>query len=71
MNNDPSLLEFGRFGVSEQLIMTTAGARSVIELEYEQHTESSPPVDIHDNEFLDKVEVRRLVTFLNNWLERQ
>lgn len=69
MNNDPSLLEFGRFGFSNQLVLTYHGARPMIELEYDYHNEDSPPVDYSDSELLDKESVRRLVTYLNKWLE--
>lgn len=71
MRNDPSLLEFDRFSFSAQhCVVTTKGASTYLELEYEYQEEASPPIHCHDSVLLDKEEVGRLINYLQEQLEK-
>lgn len=70
MKNDPSLLEFDRFSFSKQpCVLTTNGCFPYLEIEYDYHEESSPPVDYSDYVLLNKSDVGRLITFLQSIYE--
>lgn len=70
MKNDPSLLEFDNFSFSKQpCVLTTNGCFTYLEIGYDYHNESSPPVDCHDSVLLNKYDVGRLIEFLQNVYE--
>lgn len=70
MKNDPSLLEFDRFSFFKQpCVFTANGCFTYLGIEYDFHDESSPPVDYNDLVLLNKEEVGRLITFLQNVYE--
>lgn len=60
--------EYGRFRFSP-IYEQDFRYSPCMELEYEYHNESSPPVDIYESQYLSKDDVRRLVIYLNKWLE--
>lgn len=64
-------LEFGRFtfSINPFVVSKDDELKTLVELEYGYSTEDSPPVDIWDHQFLDKEDVRRLITYLQKQLE--